>query len=348
MIDIFSKSGKKELAGLRISEDLKKYTTFKIGGPADYFFTAKNKKDIIKAVGIAQDLKLPYYILGGGSNVLVADSGFRGLVIQIANQELECRGREIHCGAGLALGALIRESLNQGLAGLEDLSGIPGTVGGAIYGNAGAFGHFIGEKVKTVWVLDPKHSQVKIYTQKECQFDYRKSVFKRNHNIILDADFVFEPAPDKERILKKIERAKAVRARHPYKNCAGSVFKNIPFHGYARLQSRGLQSEGRSDPEGSSDPKGSSEKQGERFLKNMPSECVQYGEIKAACLIEKLGLKNKMMGGAAISQKHANFIVNEREAKAKDVLDLIDLVRQRVYEKYGLVLETEIQFVGFE
>ncbi|TSC52617.1 MAG: UDP-N-acetylmuramate dehydrogenase [Parcubacteria group bacterium LiPW_72] len=343
MRDIFSKSWKKELAGLRISEDLKKYTTFKIGGPADYFFTAKSKKDIIKAVGVAQDLKLPYYILGGGSNVLVADSGFRGLVIQIANQELECRGREIHCGAGLTLGALIQKSLNQGLAGLEDLSGIPGTVGGAIYGNAGAFGHFIGEKVKTVWVLDPKHSQVKVYTQKECQFGYRESVFKRNHNIILDADFVFEPAPDKKRILKKIERAQAVRARHPYKNCAGSVFKNIPFHGYARLswlrqifrQSRGLQSEG------------SSEKQGERFLKNVPSECVQYGEIKAACLIEKLGLKNKMMGGAAISEQHANFIVNKREAKAKDVLDLIDLVRKKVYKKYRIVLETEIQFVGF-
>ncbi|MDD5626537.1 MAG: UDP-N-acetylmuramate dehydrogenase [Patescibacteria group bacterium] len=318
MIDIFSKGLRKELAGLRISEDLKKYTTFKIGGPADYFFTAKNKKDIIKAVDVAQDFKLPYYTLGGGSNVLVADSGFRGLVIQIANQELECRGREIHCGAGLALGALIRESLNQGLAGLEDLSGIPGTVGGAIYGNAGAFGHFIGEKVKTVWVLDPKHSQVKIYTQKECQFGYRESAFKKNHNIILDALFVFEPAPDKERILEKIERTKAVRARHPYKNCAGSVFKNIPL------------------------------KQGERFLKNVPSECVQYGEIKAACLIEKLGLKNKTMGGAAISEQHANFIVNEREAKAKDVLDLIDLVRKEVYKKYRIILETEVQFIGFE
>lgn len=317
MRDIFSESLKKELAGLRISEDLKKYTTFKIGGPADYFFTAKNKKDIIKAVGVAQNLKLPYYILGGGSNVLVADSGFRGLVIQIANQELKCRGREIHCGAGLALGALIRESLNQGLAGLEDLSGIPGTVGGAIYGNAGAFGHFIGEKVRTVWALDPKHSRVKVYAQKECQFDYRESAFQKNHNIILDALFVFEPAPHKKIILEKIERTKAARARHPYKNCAGSVFKNIPL------------------------------KQGERFLKNAPSECVQYGEIKAACLIEKLGLNNKTMGGAAISRKHANFIVNQREAKAKDVLDLIDLVRQRVYEEYGLVLETEIQFVGF-
>lgn len=317
MRDIFSKSWKKELAGLRISEDLKKYTTFKIGGPADYFFTAKNKKDIIKAVGVAQDLKLPYYILGGGSNVLVADSGFRGLVIQIANQKLECRGREIHCGAGLALGALIQKSLNQGLAGLENLSGIPGTVGGAIYGNAGAFGHSIGEFIKRVEFLDPRSLKIKTYSRQDCQFGYRDSVFKKKPMIIWGASFALPFLKDQEKIFAQIKKIKLVRVRHPWRNCAGSVFKNIPV------------------------------KQGDEILHKVLSVCARYGEIKIACLIEKLGLKGKRIGGAEISEKHTNFIINRGGAKAKDVLDLIDLVRKRVYKEYKLVLETEIQFVGF-
>ncbi len=297
---------------------LSRYTTFKIGGPADYFFVAKNEEALISVLKWAKKSHIPYYIIGEGSNILVSDEGFRGLVIQIKNNEFTISGREIMCGAGLPLRELVQRSLTKNLAGLENLTGIPGTIGGAIYGNAGAFGHSISEFVKRVEFLDPVSLKIKSCSRKDCQLGYRNSIFKDRPVIILSAVFQLSILKNRKEVLDTVKKIRLVRLHHPSRNCAGSIFKNIPV------------------------------RQGDKILSKVPPLCMQYGEIKTACLIQELGLKGKRIGGAAISEKHTNFIINRNKATAKNVLDLMDLIRREVYEKYKLVLETEIQFVGFK
>ena len=181
---------------------LKKYTTFKIGGPAGYFFTAKNKRDLIKAIKWAKNKNLPFFILGAGSNVLFSDKGYRGLVIKFQNQKLS-------------------QLVNRGL---EWAVGIPGTVAGAIWGNAGAFGKSMKDVAKSVEVFDVKDGKIKILSNKDCQFGYRDSIFKKNHNlIILSAEI-----KQKKSNLKKIKEYLAYRKKTQPLNfpSAGSIFKN--------------------------------------------------------------------------------------------------------------------------
>lgn len=311
---------KEKLPGVRSGESLAPHTNFEIGGKASYFWEAKKEEEIIRAVKLCRRLNLPYYILGGGSNVLVSDAGFAGMVIKIATRNFVFRKNKIVSEAGVKLGDLVKISLENDCAGLENFWGIPGTVGGALYGNAGAFGKWIGEVITKVKVLNPKNLQIEYYSQKECQFDYRISIFKNEPRIILAVALNLQKVKDKKALREKIKKICAVRAKHPVRGCAGSVFKNIPLGDLRNPEIRKL----------------------------IPLECAQFGEIKVACLISQLGLKGKRKGGAEISKKHTNFIVNRGGAFADDVLNLIDLVRKKVYEKYRIVLETEIQFVGFK
>jgi len=248
---------------------------------------------------------------------LVSDRGFPGFVIKLNNNNIDLKDNQIACGAGAALLDLVKFSLDNDLEGLENFVGIPGTVGGAVYGNAGALSRSIGDFVSKVKALNFKDAKIKKYSREECQFVYRGSVFKQNKMIILEASFNLKKVRDKENLLAKTERIQKIRAKHPKRKCAGSIFKNIEI------------------------------KDNKKIIERVPENCIQFSEIKIACLIDKLGLKGKNIGGARISQKHANFIVNTGKAKAKDVLGLIELIKKRVKKEYGLNLETEIQFVGF-
>ena len=263
---------KKLLPGLRKNVSLKNYTTFKIGGRAKYFFVAKNKKDLIKAIKTAQKIKLPFFILGGGSNLLVSDKGFKGLVIKY----------------GQPLSFYVSK-------GLEWAVGIPGTVQGAVYGNAGAFKKSMKDVVKEVEVFDTKTGEIKILKNKDCQFSYRNSVFKKNKNLII----LSVKIKTKKSNIKKIKQYLAYKKKnHPWNYpSAGSVFKN---------------------------PRG----------------------FSAAELIQRCGLKGKKIGGAKISDKHANFIINLGNAKAKDVKKLINLIKKQVKKKFGVILQEEIQFLA--
>lgn len=255
---------------------LKNYTTFKIGGAAKYFFKAENPKDVIKAVKEAKRLKIPIFVLGGGSKVLFKDNGFKGLVIKIA---------------GVSLGQLVANSIKKGLTGLEWAIGIPGTIAGAVHGNSGAFGHSVSEVVKNVTALDINNLKIKKYSQKNCRFGYRESIFKHNNEIILSVKLKKgNPKKSLELIREYLARR---RERIPALPSAGCVFKN---------------------------PK----------------------PLSAGYLIDQCGLKGKTIGGAKISEKQANFIINFNKGKTKDVVALIKLTKKQVKKKFGINLEEEI------
>ena len=309
----------KELPGVKKNILLKNYTTFRIGGPAKYFFQAKTKSDLILAVKIAKKFRLPFFVFGGGSNLLVSDKGFKGLVIKIQNSKFEIlngarRRREgggrvsskIFTEAGTLLGQLVNATTRVGLTGLEWAVGIPGTVGGAVRGNAGAFRKSMKDIIKTVEAFDTKTGKIKILKNKDCKFGYRDSIFKKNKNlIILSAVLQLKkgrhpPATRKKKIKNKIQKNLEQRKETQPLNfpSAGSIFQNPPG-------------------------------------------------FSAGELIEKCGLKGKRIGNVKIFEKHANFIVNLGGGKGKDVMGLIKIIKNRVKKKFEVVLEEEVQFLGF-
>jgi len=299
------------------------YTTFKIGGPARYFFIAKNIEEIKNAIKVAKDLKIPYFILGNGSNVLISDSGFGGLVIKIDDRELKIENNEIYAGAGVMLAALVKESTNAGLTGLEWLAGIPGTLGGAIYGNAGAFGYSIGEVAETVKVFDPGDLMEKTLSKSDCNFGYRHSIFKEKKYIILGADLKLKKGELEESAKLASEYLSKRKGKHPIGPSAGSIFKNPLIK--------------------------ENQKAYEKLIKQYPEieKFKATGKIPAGWLIGQFGLCGKEIGGAMVSKEHGNFIVNIGGAKAEDVIILTSLIKQKIRVNFGIQLAEEIQYVGF-
>jgi len=310
---------KKILPGVKKNILLKRYTTFKIGGPIRYFFSAKNKDDLIKALMTAKKLKIPFFILGGGSNLLAKDQGFKGLVIKCQISDLKYENQNIYAGAGVELSKLIRLSLKKALTGIEWAIGIPGTVGGAVFGNAGAFGRSMKDIIKRVEIFDLKKEKIIFLDNKRCHFDYRESIFKNNKNLIILSCYIKLRKGNIKSVKKKIrdylDYKKVTQPLNYYS--AGSIFKNFVFqqNSFSSVVLEDLK----------------------KFQKK--------GIIPAAWLIEKCGLKGKTVGGAEISLIHANFIVNSGNAKEKDVKKLISLVKNRVKKKFGIVLKEEIQYL---
>jgi len=234
---------KKLLPGIKRNVLLKEYTTFKIGGPAQFFYEAKTEIDLIKAVLIAQKLKLPFFILGNGSNLLVNDKGYRGLIIKIKNQKLKIKktrekSKIIEGGAGVLLNQLVFFAIRNNLTNIEWAVGIPGTIGGAIYGNAGAFNKSMADITKTVTVLDIKKNKILKIKNQDCQFAYRNSLFKKkNQNlIILSAELELKKGNKKE-IKEKIKNYLSHRTTTQPLNfpSAGSIFLNPPQQSAAYL-----------------------------------------------------------------------------------------------------------------
>lgn len=305
---------------------LSKYTTFKIGGPAKFFCVVENIDEIKEALEFAEKNKLKVFVLGGGSNVLISDEGFDGLVIRIMNQELGIKNNKIFVGSGLSLAKLIGESVKNNLTGLEWAAGIPGTVGGAICNNAGANGKFIMDVVESVEILNTEYRilDIKKLENKQCKFSYRNSIFKEEKNyIILNAVLKLEKGNEEKsrKIISEILKLRKEKQPLEYPS-AGSVFKN-PIINDSHL---------------------------EKLKKEFPEldKIAKNNIIPAGWLIEQINeLKNKKIGGAMISEKHCNFIVNFNNAKAEDVVILISLIKQKVRDKFGVQLKEEIEYVGF-
>jgi UDP-N-acetylmuramate dehydrogenase len=308
---------------IKVKKDilLSEFSNYKIGGPASYFFAAKNDGEIIEAVKWAKDKKLPIFILGGGTNLLISDSGFDGLVLKPDINFLEVSGNKITAGAGVLMADLLKFCIKNNLSGLEWAGGLPGTLGGAVRGNAGAFGGEVKDSIESVKSFNTKDQKIINRKNSGCRFGYRSSIIKEKNGaeIVLSATLKLQKGDSgkiKSAIAEKIDYRKE---RHPleYPNI-GSIFKNIELKSFSPSLRKNLASMVKTDP---------------------------IPVVPVAFLISEAGLKGISFGGAMISPKHPNFIVNVLEAKAIDVLSLINLVKLEIKKKYKVDLEEEVQIV---
>lgn len=306
---------------VRLDEPLAKHTYFKIGGPADLFFEALTSEDLVLAVQSAINFKVPYFVLGGGSNILVTDKGFRGLVIKNKSGTIQLKGftgsatkgkvdlKEIivQADSGVPANKLIRYTCDEGLEGLEEFLGLPGTVGGAVFNNSHHLTHLIGDHVVEVVTLS-QEGQLKKYQHDDMKFEYDYSILHKTQETVITVSFQLKRG-DKAQLWEKANAAVKRRATTQPLGApsSGCIFRNIPLADKMRL--------------------------------GVPTASSGY-------LIDKAGLKGKRVGGAYVSDVHANFIVNDGTATYHDVLDLVDIIKQEIKDKYGVGLEMEVFVMG--
>ncbi|MFN4111558.1 MAG: UDP-N-acetylmuramate dehydrogenase [Ignavibacteria bacterium] len=282
---------------ISISEPLSRFTTFRIGGPADYYLEPLDREDLVNLIKYLNEIGYPFIIIGNGSNILISDEGIRGAAINLefGFNKIEVSKNFVFAEAGIKLSKLVDVCIENSLVGIENLAGIPGTLGGAILMNAGAYGGEISDYILKVEIFDGE--KILFLSKEECGFAYRKSNLEGK--IILSAEFQLQTG-DKEKA--KARRKELLLKRNQSQPVelpnAGSIFKNPPNDFAARL-------------------------------------------------IEQAGLKGFTIGGAKVSEKHANFIVNFNNASANDVLKLMKIIQESVYQKFGIELEPEIKMVGF-
>lgn len=312
------------LPDLKENIDLSQFSTFKIGGKAKYFIEVKNKEKLINTVKAAKKLKIPFFVLGGGSNLLISDKGFNGLVIRIfGGNEIKIKKNKkfaiLDVFAGVSFAYVINYTIGNNLKGLEWAMGIPGTIGGAVCGNAGAFGNEIKDTVLGVWVLT-SNNKLKYFKNKDCKFGYRESIFKNKKNlIIVRVKLKLKIIDDKQELLKNIQDKIKYRSQgYPKFPNAGSIFKNI-------TNKKDISKILKIKPE---------------ILKNIEEKWK--GRVPAGFLIESCGLKGKKIGKAMISNEHANCFINLGGAKANDIIALIKLAQKEVFKKFGVKLKEEI------
>ena len=283
-----------------MNESLKKHTTYGIGGPADLMIFPKSKQDLIKVIEIINENKIKLTILGSGSNVLVSDNGIRGAVISLKNslKKIEVDDNILYAECGTMLGKIVKHAVKNNLIGLENLNGVPGTLGGALIMNAGAWGGEISENLIHVEVINSK-SEIQKIQKKDLNFSYRQSSFNKD-DILLSAKFNLKKA-DKDIIKENFIEAQSGRKKSQplNKRSAGSLFKN---------------------------PKNNS----------------------AGKLLDEAGLKGFSIGDAKISEKHANFFINDGDATSRDMLMLIKKAHKEVKDKFNVNLSLEVKLLGFK
>lgn len=308
---------------LKFDEPLSGHTYFKLGGPADLLYEAKTVDELVQAVSAATLYKIPYFVIGGGSNILVTDEGYRGLIIKNKTSGIQLKGfaggvekgkvdlKEaiVQADSGVPANLLIRYTLDQGLAGLEDMLGLPGSVGGAVYNNSHHLGHLFGDHIIEVQVVDTE-GKIKKYTQTELKFDYDYSIFHKTKETILSATLQLK-REDKDALWEVANAAVKRRTTTQPLGApsSGCIFKNIPLADAMRI--------------GTPDT----------------TQSVGY-------LLDKAGLKGLRVGGAFVSDVHANFIVNDGTATTQDVQDLIKEIKSRIKAKVGVDLTEEVIIIG--
>ncbi len=301
--------------GLLTDEPLRQHTAFRIGGPADFFVAARTPDALVAALRAAHALGLPVHLIGGGSNLLVSDDGLRGLVVRNACDAVTFDGTVAHVECGADFHDFIVRCRERGLAGLAYAAGIPGSVGGALYGNAGCYGQDIGSRTIECTVATLDGATVTTHAASWFEFGYRDSRLKRDPRVLLSCLLRLEKG-DPDAIQREIdEKLEIRRVKHPQwrtEPTAGSYFKNLP---------PGFQVPG---------------------LPHSPgTHRVPAGALLDAC--ECRGLR---VGDAVVFAKHANMIVNAGHATARDVLTLAEIMKRRVLERFGVVLEEEVMFLG--
>lgn len=286
---------------IKINEPMSKHTSFKTGGPAEIYITGKTIKQIQDVLKFSKQNNIKLYIIGNGSNLLISDEGIKGIVLKISLENIQIEEKEdnviIIAGAGVKTMALAQTLKQKSIMGFEELAGIPGTIGGANYMNAGAYGKEMKDVILETKVLNKGTENIELLRNEEQQLEYRNSIFKNNKYIILETTLCLKKG-NKDEIQEKMnEYANQRKQKQPIEYpSAGSTFKR-----------------------------------GEGFI--------------TAKLIDECGLKGYQIGGAQISEKHAGFIINKNNATSKDILDLIQYTKKKVFEKFGVLIEEEVEII---
>ena len=287
---------------IKQNEPMKEHTSLKIGGLAEIFVRVSSVEELKEILKLCKTNKIPLTIVGNGSNILVLDKGIKGIVIKTNLKEIKIKNKEnenieITVDDGVQLGFLAQKLLKEEITGFEELSGIPGTIGGAIVMNAGAHGKEMKDIVTEITAIDYS-GNIHIFTNEEAKFEYRNSIFSTGEYIILQVKLLLKKGNKEEIKLKMNEYAQYRKEKQPIEYpSAGSTFK------------RGT-------------------------------------DFVTAKLIDDAGLKGYSIGGAKVSEKHAGFIINTGNATAKDIIELIKYVQDKVYEKFGKKIELEIKILG--
>ncbi len=317
---------KKRLPGLVEGELLSAHTTFKIGGPAKYFFEAKTNDELIAALNAARDLSLPFFLLGGGSNILVADHGFDGLVIKQSNKRFTIVGTTVYAESGAIVADVLNAILEAGLTGWSWAAGLPGSMGGGLRGNAGAYGEGMGDTVVKATIFHD--GIVEAWTKEQMAFSYRHSKMKETGAVVIDMTLELKKGDvtaDREQVSAYIKRRQDTQPLE-FPN-AGCVFKNVNLATTPIDREKVIRA---------------LELTEEEFI-----AATKYNKLPVSFIVQHLGLKGRTMGGAQVSDKHGAFVVNIGSARADQVVMLMSDVKMRVRNECGIQLEEEIQLVGF-
>jgi UDP-N-acetylmuramate dehydrogenase len=308
---------------IKQNESLAKYTTFRLGGAAKFFVEAKTPDELREAFAWAAENKRKYFVLGGGSNLLFSDAGFDGLVIKFSFNEIAINGDEVTVGGGMPLFLVIKKTADAGLAGMESLAGIPGTVGGAAANNAGAYGTTIGDVFHSAELLFPDGRAATV-DRDWMQYAYRASRLKfwnDGGKPVLTKITLKLKKSEPEILNEKIKEIFIGRSKTPKGFCAGCAFKNIKGEAVADMLEK------------------------HDFTPDEKNIFAARKAIPAAWFVEKMDLKGKKIGGAYVASEHANYIMNDGTGRADDVIALISYIKQQVRDKFGVQLEEEVEMV---
>lgn len=297
---------------------LSNVTTLQIGGPARLFVTVKTEEELKEIITYAKDNRLPYLIIGGGSNLLVSDNPLNCLVIKNEIEGIIKIVRVLKATGGLSLQHLVDYSIANNLFGLQKLTGIPGTLGGAVFGNAGAYGQTISDYIREVECLNPASGEILTLQKDECGFNYRDSIFKKNNYIILGVMFKLQIGKSKELRKEADEILEKRLVKYPEGiKCPGSFFKNLL-----------------------------ADRLSKEVLSNIPKEKIVYGKLPAGSLLEMVEAKGDFLGDIEIAPYHANLFINKGSGKAADFHALAKKYALKVKEKFGIILEPEVQLIN--
>jgi len=303
----------KEFGKVRLNKTMDKQTTFRIGGLVFALIEVETTDNLVKLLDFLRDEGKEYFILGGGSNLLWKDEAYEGVVIKIKTKEIKVVDNIMEVEAGVSLAEVVNKASLDSLSGMQWGAGIPGTIGGAVRGNAGAFGESISNNLESVKIY--RDGEIFELKKQDCEFGYRESIFKNNNDVILSVILKLKKG-DKQEIMSQVQEYLKYRGDRfaPYPS-AGSFFKNLPLSIW------------------------------KKDTNILPSKFLEINKIAAGWLVDEVKMRGVEIGGAKVSDEHANFLVNFNKASQKDVLDLVEDIRVRVYNKYGIELEEEVQII---
>lgn len=297
-------------------------TTLGIGGLASEFLVVKSIKQLTQAVKQASRLNKKFLVIGSGSNLLVSDKGVSELVIKnaisgITTSEVSLSTSEVYAKSGTLLQELVDFTIKNGLSGLQNLTGIPGTIGGAIFGNAGAYGQTISDHITSVVILNSLQG-LQTLSRNDCHFNYRDSRFKKHKAIILEVTFKLQKS-DPRKLKKESDEILNLRLKKYPKDikCPGSFFKNIVADSLPK-----------------------------NILAKIPKEKISFGKISAGYLLEAVGANGQRLDGIEIANYHGNLFINKGRGNASDFYKLAKKYYEKVYEKFGIKLEPEVQLIN--